>query len=171
MNIKQTIKTSIISLAALVGFTSLVATPSYAATCGGVTTSIISCSQTGSCPSGEDPFEGTKPTDPASIKAYTDKYKHDYGKCIGGSDPSASVESSGVWGLLLMIINILTAGVGVLAVGGIVYGAILYTSAGGSPEGIKKARGIITNVVIGVLAYALMFALLNFIIPGGLLKP
>ncbi len=84
---------------------------------------------------------------------------------------STGIESSGIWGLLLMVINILTAGVGVLAVGGIVYGAILYTSAGGSPEGVKKARGIITNVVIGVLAYALMFALLNFIIPGGLLKP
>jgi hypothetical protein len=68
----------------------------------------------------------------------------------------------------LLAINILTAGVGVAAVGGIVYGAVLYTSAGGSQEQVKKAVGIITNVVIGVVAYALMFSVLNFIIPGGL---
>jgi len=78
------------------------------------------------------------------------------------------VEESGAWGVLLIAINILTAGIGVAAVGGIIYGAILYTSAGGSPEQVKKAMGIITNVVIGVVAYALMFSGLNFLIPGGL---
>jgi hypothetical protein len=83
----------------------------------------------------------------------------------GGKD--AAVEDTGVWGILLLAINILTAGVGIAAIGGIVYGAILYTSAGGSPEQVKKAIGIITNVVIGVVAYALMFSVLNFLIPGG----
>lgn len=77
------------------------------------------------------------------------------------------VENTGLWSLLLTTINILTAGVGVLALGGIVYGAILYTSAGGSPEQVKKARTIFTNVVIGVVAFAGMYALLNFIVPGG----
>ena len=78
------------------------------------------------------------------------------------------VEESGAWGILLLAINILTAGIGIAAIGGIVYGSILYTSAGGSPEQVKKAVGIITNVVIGVVAYALMYAGLNFLIPGGL---
>ena len=80
------------------------------------------------------------------------------------------VEETGVWGLLLLIINILTAGVGVLAVGGIVYGSILYTSAGGNQEQVKKAMGIFTNVVVGVIAFAGMWALLNFIVPGGVFK-
>ncbi|NCO10946.1 hypothetical protein GW930_03540 [Candidatus Saccharibacteria bacterium] len=77
------------------------------------------------------------------------------------------IEGTGLWGLLLLAINILTGGVGVAAIGGIVYASILYTSAGGNQEQVKKARGIITNVVIGVVAFALMYALLNFIIPGG----
>ena len=59
--------------------------------------------------------------------------------------------------------------VGVLAVGGIVYGAVLYSSAGSSPEQIKKAREIITNVIIGLILYGLMYALVNFLIPGGFL--
>jgi hypothetical protein len=76
--------------------------------------------------------------------------------------------NAGIWGLLLLVINILTAGIGIAAVAGIVYGSVLYTSAGSSPEQVKKAIGIITNVVIGLVAYALMYAFLNFIIPGGL---
>lgn len=99
--------------------------------------------------------------------------------CCGGVETSiihcdqtggenATVENTGAWGILLLAINILTAGVGIAAIGGIVYGAILYTSAGGSPEQVKKAMTVITNVVIGVIAYALMFSGLNFLIPGGL---
>lgn len=80
-----------------------------------------------------------------------------------GSDP----KNSGVWGVLLIALNILTAGVGIAAVGGIVYGAILYTSAGDSTEQTKKAIEIIRNVVIGLVAYGMMFIGLNFLIPGG----
>lgn len=82
----------------------------------------------------------------------------------GGS----AVEDTGVWGILLLVINIFTAGIGIAAVAGVVYGSILYTSAGGSQEQVKKAMGVFTNVAIGVIAYAGMYALLNFIIPGGL---
>ena len=89
-------------------------------------------------------------------------------ECKNVNTDLEGVQNSGVWSLLLTAINILTAGVGIAAIGGIIYGAILYTSAGGSPEQVKKAMGIITNVVIGVVAYAMMFAGLNFLIPGGI---
>lgn len=89
-------------------------------------------------------------------------------KCSNVDTSKSGVENTGLWSILLLAINILTAGVGVAAIGGIVYGSILYTSAGGSQEQVKKAMGIITNVVIGVVAYALMYSALNFLIPGGL---
>ena len=85
----------------------------------------------------------------------------------GGSKDAKNVEDTGIWNLLLIAINILTTGVGVAALGGIVYGAFLYTSAGGSPDKVKRAREIFVNVVIGVIAFAAMYALLNFLIPGG----
>jgi len=84
---------------------------------------------------------------------------------VAGKD---GVEGSGVWSLLLTAILILTSGIGVAALGGIVYGSILYTSAGGSPEQVKKAMSIITNVVIGVVAYAAMWSFLQYLIPGGI---
>lgn len=91
-------------------------------------------------------------------------------ECKESQDNADRVEDTPIWELLIIAINVLTAGIGVTAVVGIVYGSILWSSATGSPEQIKKARGIITNVVIGVLCYAVMYLVLNFIVPGGLLR-
>jgi hypothetical protein len=79
-----------------------------------------------------------------------------------------SAQNSGIWAILLLVLNIMTAGVGVLAVGGIVYGSIMYASAADKAEQTKKAMSIITNVVVGLIAYALMYLGLNFLIPGGI---
>lgn len=85
------------------------------------------------------------------------------------NDPNAKdVDQTGFWGILILAINILSVGVGIAAVGGIVWGSVLYASAGGSPEQVKKAKTIITDVAIGLLLYAAMYAFLNFITPGGL---
>jgi len=88
-------------------------------------------------------------------------------KCDNVDVTQDGVENTGLWSILMLAINVLTAGVGVVALAGIVYGSILYTSAGGNQEQVKKAMGIFTNVVIGVIAFAGMWALLNFLVPGG----
>lgn len=87
--------------------------------------------------------------------------------CTQPGGDNVPIDQSGTWGLLLLILNIMTAGVGILAVGGIAYGAVLYASAGDKAEQTKKAITIITNVVIGIVAYGLMYALLQYLVPGG----
>lgn len=87
--------------------------------------------------------------------------------CEGVDNKSDNVENNAIWKLLTWVINIMVAGVGILAVAGIVYGSILYTTAGGSQEQVKKAMGIFTNTAIGVIAFALMYVLLQWLIPGG----
>ena len=79
------------------------------------------------------------------------------------------VSNTGVFMLLVWGINILTAGVGLVAVGVLVYAGIMYSSAGGSNEQVSKAKGMITNVVIGLVAYGLMYFALNWLIPGGVI--
>ncbi len=98
--------------------------------------------------------------------------------CCGGVETSiiacdqtgtgSDIRNTGIWGILLLAINILTAVIGAAAVAGIVYASILYSSSAGEPEKIKKAMTIIGDIVIGVVAYALMYAALNFLVPGGL---
>jgi hypothetical protein len=181
---KQTVKSFILGIFTLLGMSTALLTPAFAADCGGVQTSIISC---GGAQSGGTCTGGATLTDGECVggAAVAEKSDPKTGDCPDGStvtlDDSGDfpacpdfaptetdLTSTGLWGVLLMAINILTAGIGVAAVGGIVYGAVLYTSAGGAADQVKKARGIITNVVIGLVAYALMFSLLNFLIPGGL---
>jgi hypothetical protein len=88
-------------------------------------------------------------------------------KCDNVDVTKDGINNTGLWSILITAINIMAAGVGVLALAGIVYGSVLYTSAGGNQEQVKKAMGIFTNVVIGIVAYAGMWTLLNFLVPGG----
>lgn len=92
-------------------------------------------------------------------------------KTCGGADTSV-IECSGtgagaIFDILKIVIQILTAGIGIAAVGATIYGAILYTSSADSPEKIKKAKEIWINTVIGLIFFAFMVALTNFLIPGG----
>ena len=153
MNIKQTIKLFISGLLLVSGLiVSLNPTSAVAQQCGGVSTSLITCDEDG----GYTCNDGTPVVNRDE-------------ECADGSTPQGSpeIESTGLWGVLILAINVLTGLVAVAALGGIVYGSILYTSAGGSSEQTKKAIGIIGNVVIGVIAYALMYVGLNFLVPGG----
>ncbi|MNH58411.1 hypothetical protein D3C85_1146540 [compost metagenome] len=164
MKIKQTV----VTFGMLIGMGAFISAPAaLAAECGGVQTSIISCSEGGKleCKVVEKDEKGNPKKDASGNEIVNTTMTN--GRCSDGSAPNP-IDSNGVWGILKLAINIMTAGVGILAVGGIVYGSILYTSAGGSSEQTKKAMGIITNVVIGLIAYALMYAITNFLIPGGL---
>lgn len=79
--------------------------------------------------------------------------------CSTGGNP--------IWGLLLMAINILTAGIGIVAVGGVIYASILWTTAEDKNAQIVKSKETIFNVVVGLVAFALLYAFLQFLIPGG----
>jgi hypothetical protein len=77
-------------------------------------------------------------------------------------------KGSGIWGVLMIALQILTAGVGIVAVGGVVYAAILYSSASDRAEQVKHAKDILQNIAIGLALYAGMYLFLNFLIPGGI---
>ena len=89
----------------------------------------------------------------------------------GGAETSViscdGTGSTAIINIIKQVIKILTAGIGIAAVGAVIYGAFLYTTSEGSPDKIKKAREIWTNTVIGLLMFAFMVLITNFIIPGG----
>ncbi len=71
--------------------------------------------------------------------------------------------------LFTEIITFLSIGVGIAVVAGIAIGGIQYATSQGNPAGAQKGITTITNAVIGLVLYLLMFALLQFLIPGGVL--
>ncbi len=72
--------------------------------------------------------------------------------------------------VLITMLNWLAVGVTLAVVGGIIYGAIMYTSSGGNQQQAQKAMGIIRNAFIALVMYFAMWALLNWLIPGGLFR-
>lgn len=67
------------------------------------------------------------------------------------------------------LVELLAAGVGVAVVISIVIGGIQYGSSGGDPQKVTAAKNRIRNAIVALIAFIFLFALLNFLIPGGLL--
>lgn len=84
--------------------------------------------------------------------------------CASAKDTTGSP----VVAILVMAIQILTGAVGVVAIGALVYAGILYSSASSDAGQVTKAKDIIRNTIIGLILFALMATVLNFLIPGGL---
>jgi hypothetical protein len=83
---------------------------------------------------------------------------------------SGTGESNPIFVGLLTVFNFLAVGVGVVVVGGIIYGGILISAGGGDAARTKQGTTLITNSVIGLVAFMFMYAFINFIVPGGLFK-
>ena len=71
--------------------------------------------------------------------------------------------------VIKQVVKIMAVGVGVLAVGAVITGGILYSMAGSNPEYMKKAKTIWINTIIGLVIFAFFVTLTNFIIPGGII--
>jgi hypothetical protein len=63
----------------------------------------------------------------------------------------------------------LTILIGIVAVGGITYAAILYASSRDNAAQTQQAIGIIRNIVIGLAMYGFTVAIINWLIPGGVI--
>ncbi len=85
-----------------------------------------------------------------------------------GADSGTASEKNPIFQVLFFIVNVVALGVGMAAIGGVIYGAILYTSAGDNGEQTKKGITVVVNAVLGVVLFAFMYAILNFLVPGGL---
>lgn len=84
------------------------------------------------------------------------------------SDVSGDASQNGVWEILQLVLNIMTAGVGVLATIGLVISGIQWMTARDNEAQIVKAKSRIFNIVIGIVVWALMWVVLSWLMPGGL---
>lgn len=71
--------------------------------------------------------------------------------------------------LIKIAISVLSVMIGVVAVGGIAYAAIIYASARDNQNQISEARTLLRNIVIGVVLYVFTIAIINWLIPGGVI--
>jgi len=80
-------------------------------------------------------------------------------------DPNS--KNDAVFMILEWAIGILTAGAGIVAIGAFVYAGLMYASADSKAEQVQKAKDIMKQAVIGLVAFALFATVLLWLIPGG----
>ena len=73
---------------------------------------------------------------------------------------------SGVIYIINFVLDILTMGVTIVAVIGIALAGITYLSASGDEGKTRLAKHRIYEIVIGLVAYAVIYALLKWLLPG-----
>lgn len=85
---------------------------------------------------------------------------------IGGGQVDVA-DGQGIYDILRLIVTILTYGLGVAATIGVVIAGVMYLTAKDSPDKVAAAKKRLIEVVIGLVAWAVMAAVLNWLIPGG----
>lgn len=110
----------------------------------------------------------------ASIPAYASPYI-----CGGGKhNPSVKVsinigcqgKGNPIMDATFGIIHFLSDGVGLVIIASMIWAGIQYTSSRGDPQATAKAKKRIESNVISLLLFIFAYALLNYIVPGQVLK-
>lgn len=86
--------------------------------------------------------------------------------CLGNSYDGE--ELNPVLDMLFALLRFVSAGVGLVVIGSIIWAGIQYSTSRGNPQSTEAAIKRVTNAVIALMIYIFSFAILNFLVPGGL---
>ena len=86
--------------------------------------------------------------------------------CLGNAYDGG--ELNPVLDMLFALLRFVSAGVGLIVIGSIIWAGIQYSTSRGNPQSTEAAIKRVTNAVIALLLYLFSFAILNFLVPGGL---
>ena len=96
------------------------------------------------------------------------KVAFDFG-CIGSfPDKYNGATLNPIIDIMFAIFRFLSAGVGLVVIGSIIVAGIQYSASRGDPQAIQTSIHRISNSLIGLLIYIFMFAIANYLVPGGM---
>ena len=127
------------------------------------------------CNDGSDPgkdgkcADGSTPTGTGSGSS-SSRYKAEF-ECGGAKTNliACDKDKKGIEALgeiLKIALSVLTVIVGIAATGGIAYSAVLYAGAQDNAGNTQKAKEMIRNIVIGLIAYGFMIAIITWLVPA-----
>ena len=91
-------------------------------------------------------------------------------KCIPINERTTDLTENPIFFYLRNLIIFAAGGVGLAVLGGIIYGSYLYNTARANAAQTQQGQNVIINSVIGLLLFIFMFAILQFLIPGGIIR-
>jgi hypothetical protein len=92
------------------------------------------------------------------------------GKVKTSIDYGCSNNNGGeIYGFLRGIIKFASGLVGLVVIMMMIIGGIRYITSAGDPKMVASAKNQIVNAVTGLVLFGLMLAILNFLLPGGII--
>jgi Type IV secretion system pilin len=88
----------------------------------------------------------------------------------GGGSISCTDHGGLIMNYLILLIQYISGLVALYVVLMIVIGGVQYISSAGNPGAISAAKNRITNAIIALVLFLMMFTIMNFIVPGGILN-
>lgn len=90
-------------------------------------------------------------------------------RCIPKNERTTDITQNPIFFYLRNILIFLGGGIGLAVVGGIITGSYMYITARANAAQTQQGQNIIINSVIGLLLFIFMYAILQFLIPGGII--
>ncbi|MDO4746958.1 MAG: hypothetical protein Q4A70_01255 [Candidatus Saccharibacteria bacterium] len=81
-------------------------------------------------------------------------------ECEGGGD-------AGIWHILILTVEILSIGIGITALIGILIFGVQYLTGGGDVARTTKAKRRMFEIVIGLVGWVLIYSICEWLMPGG----
>jgi hypothetical protein len=78
-------------------------------------------------------------------------------------------ENCGITRYIILLINVLSATLGVVITAVIVVAGIQYSASGDNPQATAAAKKRITNAILSMVLFVAMYGFLQWIVPGGVL--
>lgn len=78
-------------------------------------------------------------------------------------------ENCGIIAYIVIFINVLSVLAGIIITASIAYGGIQYSMSGSDPQKVSAAKERIRNAIIALVLFIFGYALLNYLVPGGVL--
>lgn len=103
----------------------------------------------------------------ASCSAQTTKEDASCEQVADCKDGDLSEANCGITRYLKILINTLSALVGVAVVAVLVIGGIQYSTSAGDPNAAAAAKKRITNAILALVLFGTMYGFLQWLVPGG----
>lgn len=91
---------------------------------------------------------------------------------VGGTNcvpiNGSGIQSNPIFIYITSILKVVSGLAGLATVGGFIWGGILYITARANASQVEKAKMVMVNSVIGLLMFIFMYAILQFLVPGGI---
>lgn len=91
----------------------------------------------------------------------------DFG-CKGQS--CTAPDCSAIIDVTFAVIRFLSAGVGLVIVGSLIFAGIQYSGSRGDPKAVEMAQMRIRSTVVALIIFIFAYAILNYVIPTGFLN-